>query len=258
MIDLALDRKLSELRESGQFSPSPSLPTSKSRLVSIYNTTPKPRIDGRFTMADGMEALTIAGTSFGIGIFASAGTVAIGSDFILAARVCGITTITGATIAGLRILLDVFPALIPKNRKLFNQFCDDWELFKEWQLQQRYSKPAQTDHNIVLELHDDQQTRFLHFDSAMTLKAVRFAELWLDLKEEKEYPTGEIFYVGSGKIWSNGTADRQQWNEFKSALIKNRLAFQDGKKWHLTESGRRAMVRLTQLDLNDTLAASDE
>jgi hypothetical protein len=113
---------------------------------------------------------------------------------------------------------------------------------REW-IEEESPPPAKE--TIKIEIQDGNNTKFLHLDNGQVKRAKRFAEKYLKLAKMSDYPTAEKHYVGSGKIWSNGKADRQGWQEFRQALIDNRLAFENGNRWHLTESGRRAMMRLT-------------
>jgi hypothetical protein len=107
------------------------------------------------------------------------------------------------------------------------------------------TEPPTAKETIKLELRDGNYIKFLHFDGEQSERTKLFAAKYLKIAGMSDYPTAEKHYVGSGKIWSNGKADRQSWQEFRQALIDNRLAFEQSNRWHLTESGRRAMMRLT-------------
>jgi hypothetical protein len=114
---------------------------------------------------------------------------------------------------------------------------------REW-IEEESPPPAKE--TIKIEIQDGNNTKFLHLDNEQAKRAKLFAGKYLKVAPMSDYPTAEKHYVGSGKIWNNGTSGRREWQEFRQALIDNRLAFENGNRWHLTESGRRAMMRLRE------------
>jgi len=88
-------------------------------------------------------------------------------------------------------------------------------------------------------------------------RARQFARLYCDLMDRGEnYPTAEKFFVGKGLIWSNSTSGgdsgRAGWDALRGRLLtplrigghKQRLAYEDGNRWHLTPTGKRLLRQI--------------
>ena len=91
----------------------------------------------------------------------------------------------------------------------------------------------------------DDSVYVLSFKNASARRVKLFAQDYLKQAPDLEYPLAEKHWIGSGKIWSNGTAGRYEWGMLRDQLLNSGLAENiDKQRWQLTSAGTQALQEI--------------
>ena len=181
------------------------------------------QLDGRFQIADAV-------------VIASA-VVITGACLTVASSAAGIywesweVFKTGSTIGW------VIASLCGAIALLFELFGLTWPWLKEPGTAPAGSEEQVIVHEILVEIKRANGIDRINVESAEYERAVCFARECIKLRSTVPHPTAEKYWIGSGKLWSNGKAGRAAFSKLRGNLERTGLWTRSASGYEFTPEG---------------------